>query len=213
MPIVQKAHVLLPPDCIPSEQTVDVALVIDTSNSMLLPTQPGGVRKMDAAIDAAKNFLNYLKLPATLDQDQVSIIWFNDEGGVEVPLTGDRAAIEAALDRLPQRQAGGTHIEKGLDLAYGEMTGPNHRSASNRAIILLTDGGQDPGTGGTPVVVAAADRIKAAGITLWTVGLGQEVDLALLRQIATSPDHFKLAPTAEDLELIYEEIARVVPCQ
>jgi Mg-chelatase subunit ChlD len=192
---------------------VDVTLVIDTSNSMLEPTQPGGTIKLDAAIDAALGFLDYLKLTADGSQDQVAIVWFNDGAGLETPLSGDRVAVEAAIRRLRQRQAPGTRIDLGLNVAYDEMVGPRHRAQNNRAVILLSDGRQEPGTGGSPVVLAAADRIKAAAITLWTIGLGVDADQDLLRRAATSPDYYAYAPNAEDLRLIYEEIARVVPCK
>jgi hypothetical protein len=215
MPLVQKEYVLLPSPtpkpCIPSEQTVDVALVIDTSNSMLEPTTPGGVLKLDAAIDAALIFVDNLKLPADQSQDQVTVVWFNRESGVEIPLTGDKAAIQDALRRLPQRQAPDTHIDKGLQSAHDELVSPRHRPTSNRAIILLTDGRQDP-TVGNDAVLAIADQAKAAGIAIWTIGLGMDVDAILLRQVATSPEYFYLAPDAEDLEIIYREIAEVVSC-
>jgi Mg-chelatase subunit ChlD len=214
MPLVQKDHFLLPtPGCVPSEQTVDVTLVIDTSSSMLDPTRPGGQRKLDAAVEAALGFLDYLKLPPDGSQDQVAIVWFNTNVGLESPLTGDRAAVERAIRSLPLRQAPGTHIDKGLDTAHDEMTGPRHRAQNNRAVILVTDGRQELTGGGRPAVLAAADRIKAAGITLWTIGLGVDADQDLLREAATSPDYYKYAPDAEDLRLIYEEIARVVPCK
>jgi Mg-chelatase subunit ChlD len=215
LPVALKDQWLYPtptPGCIPSQQTVDVTLVIDTSNSMLDPTQPGGQIKLDAAIEAALGFLDYLKLPADGSQDQVAVVWFNTGVGLETPLTGDRATVEAAIRRLPLRQAPGTRIDKGLDTAYAEMVGPRHRAQNNRAVILVTDGHQEPGSGGRDAVLAAADQIKAAGITLWTIGLGVDADQDLLREAATSPDFYKYAPNAEDLRLIYEEIARVVPC-
>lgn len=215
MPLVQKEYVLLPSPtpkpCIPSEQTVDVALVIDTSNSMLEPTTPGGVRKLDAAIDAGLNFLDNLKLPPDQSQDQVTVVWFNGSSGIEIPLTGDKAAIQAALERLPLRQAPNTHIDQGLQSAYDELTSARHRATSNRAIILLTDGRQDL-TVGNAAVLSIADQAKAARISIWTIGLGMEVDQDLLRRVASKPEYFYLAPNAEDLEIIYREIAEVVSC-
>ncbi len=215
MPLVQKDYVLIPSPtpkpCIPSEQTVDVALVIDTSNSMLEPTTPGGVRKLDAAVDAALIFLDNLKLPADQSQDQVTVIWFNRASGVEIPLSGDKVAIQDALRRLPQRQAPDTHIDKGLQAANDELIGPRHRPTSNRAIILLTDGRQDPNVGDA-AVLAIANQAKATGIAIWTIGLGTDVDQALLTQVASKPEYFKLAPNPEDLEIIYREIAEVVSC-
>lgn len=199
------------PVCEPSVQTVDVAIVIDTSTSMS-ETTGGGVTKIDAAIDAGLGFVDLLKFPDQGVADQVTVIGFNDEAQLALPLSPDKAAIQAALQNLAGMQEQGTRINRGLDAAYEQLVGPSHRSENNRAIILVTDGFQT-GVGATnQEVIDAANRAKAENITVWTVGLGSSVDADLLRDAATSPDHFKLAPTAEGLRLIYEEIARLVPC-
>jgi hypothetical protein len=77
-------------------------------------------------------------------------------------------------------------------------------------LILLTDGIQ------TGVEVAAvrahAAALKASGAILVTIGLGDGVDEALLREIATSSAHYHFAPTADDLELIYRGLTVSIPC-
>jgi Mg-chelatase subunit ChlD len=197
--------------CEPSEQTVDIALVIDTSASMNEPTQIGGVTKLAAAIDAANGLIDLLKFPADASLDQAAVIAFNSTADVVTPLSGDAILVRAGLAELVNRSGAGTRIDHGLAAGLAELTSPRHRPTHTRAVILVTDGNQSGGSNAE--VIAQADAVKAAGITLWTVGLGTDLDTALLQQAATSPDHFKHAPNAEELRLIYQEIARVIPCK
>ena len=53
---------------------------------------------------------------------------------------------------------------------------------------------------------------KAAGLTLFTIGLGNDVDLDALAAIASRPDYFHHAPDAADLEGIYRTVAGTIPC-
>jgi hypothetical protein len=196
------------PPCVPSSQAVDVAIILDTSTSMSENTRPGGTNKLDAAIDAAKALVGLLKLP---DADQATVIWFNTSSAVAAPLTSDAQALLDALDTLPGTQASGTRIELGLADGLAELSSARHRPASNRAMILVSDG--KVGETSVDAVLAAAGQVKAAGIVLWTVGLGVDADQALLRQAASTPAQFRYAPDTDSLRLLYEEIARVIPCR
>jgi Mg-chelatase subunit ChlD len=200
-----------PEPCHPTVQTVDVALVVDTSGSMLEPTHAGGITKLDAAIEAGGALVELLKLNPSGATDQAALVWFNHQAAVEQVLSNDEAALDAALAQLPNRQADGTRIDLGLLTATGELESERRRAGNNRAIVLVTDGRPSAGAQADDVL-AAADVAKAAGITVWTVGLGTDIDADLLRAAATSPAFFKHAPDAAGLRLIYQEIARVVPC-
>jgi Mg-chelatase subunit ChlD len=199
-----------PEKCVPDIQTVDVAIVIDTSTSMSEPTHTDGVAKLEAAIDAGLGLVDLLKFPATQDRDQAAVIGFNAESTVVTALTSDKAAIAAGLASLRDMQAQGTHIDTGIDAAFGELTSTAHRAGNHQAMIVVTDGFQSDGANDR--VLRAADRAKAAGISVWTVGLGESVDHDLLRAAASSASQFRVAPNAAGLRLIYEEIARVIPC-
>jgi Mg-chelatase subunit ChlD len=195
-----------PTKCVPEAQTIDVALVIDTSTSMSLPTQNGGMPKLQAAIDAAAELVLLLK-PA----DQAAIIGFNSRAYVQSVLTGDKPTLRAALQSLYSTQAVGTHIDAGLQSAYDELMSPRHKSENHRSVVLVTDGKQ-VGPPGPDAVIAVADQIKAQDILLVTVGLGGDIDEALLKQIATGPEYYFAAPNAEDLLEIYRQIAHIIPC-
>ncbi|MFN8421942.1 MAG: VWA domain-containing protein [Anaerolineae bacterium] len=88
-------------------------------------------------------------------------------------------------------------------------------------MILLTDG--LPNRVPTPypsgrqedTVLAAATALKAQGVRVFTIGLGEEDDVfkQLLRDAASTPSDFYFAPDGEDLEGIYERIAGTIrPC-
>jgi Mg-chelatase subunit ChlD len=192
-------------ECIPEEQVVDLALVIDTSTSMGDPTSEGGQPKLEAAIEAAEELVALLK-----PEDQVAVIGFNRASHLATQLTGDKARVRWALSTLPGTQAQGTSIDLGLAEALAELESPRHKQGNDRSIVLVTDGRQT-GLGGNAAVRAVAQQIHAADIKLITVGLGSDVDEALLRDIASSPELYFPAPNAEELKDIYREIARVIP--
>jgi uncharacterized protein YegL len=78
-------------------------------------------------------------------------------------------------------------------------------------IILLTDAAP---TGVTPDEVrVAAARAKAAGMLIYTIGLGQDVDHALLADVSSKPEWYFFAPDTGDLAEIYGQIAYSIPCK
>ena len=197
LPLLQRGECL-------EKQRVDVVLVIDSSDSML-DDVGGGRKKLDLALEAAGGFSELLDLQAG---DAVALVHFNGEAAIDLPLSQDPAAVRAALARLPQ--APGTRIDLGLELAALALTGPERSPANRPAVILLTDG--RPSGTSRQAVVEAGDALRASGAAVYAVGLGRDVDVELLGQLASSPSRLILAPRAEDLARIYTELARDLPC-
>jgi Ca-activated chloride channel family protein len=182
-------------------------LVLDTSGSMSDPADPhdsDGPTKLEAAQAAIRTFVQLLDLPG----DQAGVVTFDHEARLEQSLTTDEEALEAALTR--QQTGRATRIDLGLDVARQELVSERHIIENNKVIILLTDGLPFGTT--AEAVLAAADQAKAEGITIYTIGLGGDVDPHLLRQVATDPGKYYFAPQATDLEAIYEQIAILIPC-
>jgi Mg-chelatase subunit ChlD len=190
--------------CVPGQKRIDVALVIDASTSMLEPTAAGPT-KLDTARAAVRTFLDQLHLDAG---DQAAIIVFNAEATVLQTLTANRTALGQALDRIQTAQQ--TRIHRGIEEATTELTSSRHRSGNVPAMIVLTDGRANPDS--PELAVEAGRAATALGISVFTVGLGNEVDFDALERMASQPSYFYRAPKAEDLEGIYREIARVIPC-
>jgi Mg-chelatase subunit ChlD len=195
----------LPTACIPERQTTDTALIIDTSTSMSQTTEPGGPRKLDAAIAAAIEIVKQLK-----PSDQATIVGFNATATLTSELTGDKDRLIAALRSLSAIQAAGTAIDLGLAKGLEELTSPRHVPGNSRSIVLVTDGAQTAGA--EQLVRDQATAIRGAGVKLVTVGLGTEVDEALLREIASAANLYFPSPSAEGLVAIYREIALLIPC-
>ncbi len=196
--------ILLAQRCEDRTVQVDVALVLDTSGSMNEQSYEGGPTKLAAAQGAARLFVDQLALPA----DRATLVTFNGEVTLAQPLTGDKAALLAALDAIQTRT--GTRIDLGLLAARDELTGPAAEPGRNRVIVLLTDG--QP-TGVEPQeVVTAATAAKADGLELYAIGLGSDVDADLLREVASGPGYFYLAPSTDDLNRIYGQIAYTIQC-
>ncbi|MCB0216906.1 MAG: VWA domain-containing protein, partial [Chloroflexi bacterium] len=191
------------PPCDPGRQAIDVVLVIDASTTMRFATRAGRP-KVDAAIEAARRLLDRMRLPG----DQAAIVVFNADAQVLSRLTGDRGSLDAALGAIDTREF--TRIHLGLDAARELLAGAERVAEHVPAVIMLTDGRSNP----EPVerALEAAARLKADGVRLFTVGLGEDVEQDALRRMASRPEDFRYAPDGEDLGPIYEQIAIEIPC-
>ena len=208
-------------ECIPEKRFVDVVLVLDRSTSMLRSVEPGGIAKNEAAIAAAQTFVDILALePEPSDpfqrHDQVSIVGFNDEAWVEIPLTGDRAAAGAALERIRGKTQEGTRLDLALEMGQVPLDGPERDPTNNAILVLLTDGlpnrvPYDAAAGGSQeqTVEAAADAVKAKDTNVYTIALGRPNDIhpLLMLRIASERFQYYYAPRPEALEGIYRIIA------
>ena len=183
----------------------DVAIVMDTSGSMNEPAATGGpTTKLAAAIAAAHTFVEGLQLP----DDRAALVSFNDNATLDQELTGDKALVLAKLDALKTQT--GTRIDLGLQVATSELTGPRAVMGNTRVIVLLTDG--RPTGVDNAAVLAAAEQARGAGIVVYAIGLGSDLDPDLLRGVAGDAKRFFSAPTAGELAGIYGAIAYTLQC-
>lgn len=183
--------------CVPVSLGADIALVMDRSSSM------NGAGKLEAARAALLAFVDLAKAP-----DRLALVTFADVAGLNQPLTGDKGRLRSAVQAVIT--GAGTRIDLGLAIARQELAGPRHAAAHGQVIVLLTDGIQT----NAPAALASAeaDTAKAAGMVLFTIGLGPDADLALLGQMASSPAHAFVAPSGADLAGIYGRISAAIPC-
>ena len=187
--------------CPPRPRPNEIVLLIDASNSMLEGAIGGG-SKLEAALSAAVGFLDQI----ALGRDRVALVAFNAEVRVLAGLSTDRAVLTAALGQL--RSAPGTRTALGIEAATALLDAT--RPEAGRILVLLTDGrSSDPEPGAAE---ASATEARAAGVTVFAIGLGADVDAPALRAIAGAPERYFPAPDATDLAAIYARIAVVLPC-
>ena len=215
--------------CSVDEKLIDVVFVIDMSTSMDRLT-PDGVEKKVAVVDSAKAFVERLDFEPNHkgQHDQAGVVWFNDEAGIAQTLTNDREDVLEALDGLTQYQQQGTRIDKAFETGAVALD-PMYRKPGNTAVmIMLTDGlpnrvPMHPDTNRMEeTVIDAAKAAAATEIRIYTVGFGKTPEESeditelvypwLLEQCATPDGRAFVAPRADELTQIYEEIADVFRC-
>ncbi|MFN2115302.1 MAG: vWA domain-containing protein [Anaerolineae bacterium] len=210
--------------CVPDEVHADVVLAIDVSTSMNRLTRAGRT-KLSATQDAAKQFVSMMDLASRTGaepgqgHDQVGLVGFNRTAWIQVPLGADIKQVHAGIDALPDRSAEHTRLDLALGVgARAILEGPR-RAGNTPVLVLLTDGlpNQVPyaedGTVET-TVLRAADAAKAAGITVYTIAIGEPGDTnsQLLIGCASGEDRYYYTPDPEDLAQIYAAIAHSIDC-
>lgn len=146
------------------EPSLALALVIDKSGSM-------SGDKMELAKEAARATAELLA-----SEDYLGVIGFDAEPTRVVRLgsAGNRIAIERGIGRLTS--GGGTSIFPALDAAYADLASVRARV---KHVILLTDG--QTSEAGLPLLV---QNMQVDNITVSAIGLGDDVNRALLEELA-----------------------------
>lgn len=137
-----------------------MVFIIDHSGSM--SESSGGVEKVELAKEAAVRALELL-----YPTDRVGVIQFDDDAQWVVPMTDlqNPGSVVSAIGSI--RSEGGTDIGAGLKAMARVFPGD---PATVKHVILLTDGGADS----TGLVQLVAGLYKEYGITLSTVGVGND---------------------------------------
>lgn len=153
---------------------INVALVLDRSGSM-------GGSKFSMARTAVQHAIRLLA-----PTDALAVVCYDDH--VDTLLARAPASAEAkalALDRLAVTDARGA-----TDLAGGWLKGAAELAEgapeARRRVLLLTDGLANRGLMDPAELDAAAQSLRAQGITTSTFGLGADFDEALLSRLATA---------------------------
>lgn len=168
---------------------VSIVFAIDTSGSM-----SGSIADTKSA---ARSFVDTLT-----PTDRAAVITFSTSASVVQDLTGDRAALHAAIDGIGA--VGNTALYDALDRALAvTATAP---ATSRRAIVLLTDGIDN--SSGTSLA-DVRERVRAAGVPLFLIGLGARVDDGILTTLATASQGGRLlvTPSSAQLAALYDTLA------
>ncbi len=178
------------------------------------------IGKIDAAKITAKTFNGFLRM-----SDQVGVVSFGGDGSdgsipritLDQYLTNNTDLANSSIDNL--WAYGGTPLGGGIKVAREELVA-NTIPGNIPVLIILSDG--NPTITSDGVVserLAIQEALNEAEITkqttinnesilIYTIGFGPDANETLLKQIATSPNYYYYAATAEDLANIYEQIAK-----
>jgi Ca-activated chloride channel family protein len=192
---------------------IDVVIALDFSKSMLArDVHPSRIKRAKAELE---------QLLADLDGDRVGLVAFAGDA-MAFPMTVDYSAVRLFLRDLGpvDMPVGGTAIGKALvaskrliessNARPGAETDPNPRS---RVVLLLTDGEDHEGD-----PVAAAEELAAAGIQVYTVGIGSAsgepipsytADGTLVGHVKDAEGRVVLSSLSPENERTLEEIASI----
>jgi Ca-activated chloride channel family protein len=173
----------------------DIFIVVDVSRSML--AVDFAPNRLEAAKERIRDFV---KLRPT---DRIGIVMFSEKAFTLLPLSTDLKLIEQIIDEIKVGFLGqGTNIGDALALAVGRAT---QSLADSKVIILLTDGVSNVGNM-TPL--QAADQAKEQGVKVYTIGIGQRSNAALLRTGGSRSRYQRIPGGSVDLETL-DKIANI----
>lgn len=188
------------------EIPTDVILAIDMSGSMN-NDQPNPPEPITTVKEAAANFANRLQ-----EKDQAGVVTFATKAEVVAVLqSGGEAAARAVIELVidPNEETGFTNTGEGLKVAYAELVSERHNNNARKALVLLTDGlATAPGTENEAeqFALTTANEIKSDDTEIYTIGLGQSVNMDFVRSISTSPNYAFQALSRSDIDNIYKTI-------
>lgn len=162
----------------------DVMLVLDRSGS-INPTELSQLKT------AAKDFVDALGLSSTgIHGGQSS---FATTATLDQQLTDSGTTLKTKIDALVS--GGFTDLKDGIGLANGELASIRDRAdgSSPDKMIIITDGHPNrplPSSTAPAAAQTAATTAKGAGVEIWVVGVGSDVDATYLKTIATDNSHY-----------------------
>ena len=172
---------------------VSIVMVVDQSGSMK--------KAAEKAVAAAKSFVSALR-----PEDALAILRFADSTVLAQDLSTNRDASLTALDEYTAK--GGTALYDAVDAALTRL----QRVEGRRVVVVFTDGRDENNAGNGPGSTIALNDLmgdlRESGVLVFPIGLGTNVDRAVLERFASDSGGEAYFPeTADDLAGDY---ARVV---
>lgn len=178
---------------------VNAVLLLDASASM-------AGEKLARAREAAAEAIGAMR-----PGDTVAVVTYSSTVRVLVPAVRihDPLPLVRALDAM--EASGDTALFAGLSKAAGELMKYRSPDRVNR-IVLLSDGRANVGPGGTDDLVRLAELLRRDGITISTIGLGNDYfeDLMVELALVGGGNHFYAETPGELLGIFQYEFTQAV---
>ncbi|MFZ1729427.1 MAG: T9SS type A sorting domain-containing protein [Bacteroidota bacterium] len=173
--------------------SISVSLVFDASGSMGGAGNAGAKLAGHAFVDLMDGVI-----------DEAAIIFFSQVVTIYQQMTTIKPMLHSAVDALPA--TGATAVWDGIYAGVIELI--NNGVNQCRAVIAMTDGGDNSSTRTVAEIIALANRHR---IRVFTVGLGTGINATELEQIALlTGGRYYQTPNAGQLAAIYQEISQVL---
>ena len=180
----------------------DIVLILDRSGSM--------TRSLPALKSAADLFIDIIDEATDGSQDgqigggsHIGIVSFADTATQDTQLITSVASLKSAVNAL---DAGGSTNHADAFTKALALFDP--ASSNAKVMVMFTDGVTTAGGPPNPVATLA----KQQGVIIYVIGLAGNggIDEQALRDWASDPDsaYVAIAPTDEELEDLFEELAR-----
>lgn len=151
-----------------------MVLIVDVSGSMQDGDKIGAVRH------ALARFVETLD-PA----DQIAIVTFADEAHVALAPTSVASSRDVILSAVGSLSAyGGTNLDAGMSAGL-TLAASMRDAGSVTRVLLLSDGIASVGRTDAATLAGYGDTAHAIDVALTTVGMGDQIDFALLEALAT----------------------------
>jgi VWFA-related protein len=178
------------------EVGVAVVLVMDTSGSM-------AGTPLSTTEEAAISLVNSL-----LPKDGAIVISFANGVSAPTPLTADKQALAATLHAL--NAVGDTAL---YDAVVAGAQAAKSATLPRKVVVLLTDG-QEAGNRSAATMQQSLDEAAAAGVPFFTIGVGEDINVAYLQDLANrSGGQFLAAPAPADIPAVYDRIGIMLRSQ
>lgn len=176
-------------------QQIAISGVMDYSGTMT--DQPVAVSDMETGFISLYNGMR--------TGDIGEVIKFDSEVQVIQPFTADKAALTAAVS-APFDRGRLTHL---YDAVFQAIEDTALQTSYRRAVVVATDGvDEGPSTHTLNDVISNA---TAKGVPVFTIGIGANVNAAVLGQIASDTGgQFFTAETSQNLATIYQQLSSVL---
>ena len=186
------------------EVPTDVVVAVDLSGSMN-NDQDNPPEPITSVLKAAQAFIGRLQT-----DDQAGLVTFATQATTENGLTealGDVVAVVKGLSIAPEEEVGNTNTGDAFVHSLAELTSERHNQEARKVLVLLTDGlATAPDEEPEEYALEKAQEAKDAGINIYTIGLGENVNMEFVRELAGAPNQAYRALSVGDVDRIYQTI-------